>query len=367
MSFLKVEAVAKRFGTVQALCGIDLSVEKGSRTAIVGPSGSGKSTLLRVVAGFDAPDAGRVTLDGECMADGGRIVPAHRRSIGLVSQDGALFPHLDVAANIGFGLDRRAPDREARIRQLMEMVELEPAKAARRPHELSGGQQQRVALARALARRPKLMLLDEPFSALDTGLRDDLRRAVAKVLASEGIASLLVTHDQTEALSFADQVAVLRDGRLVQAGAPRALYFEPKDAATARFLGEAVILDAVLADDGWATCALGRLRLDGEGPVGPASILIRPEQLRLAASPEAGPAAEGGAGKIRARVLAAEFRGATCGLHLSLIASGDTAGTRDIHVRVSSSACPAIGSMVEIDVDGTARLLERGTASDAIA
>lgn len=361
MSFLRLEAVAKRFGAVEALAAIDLAAEAGSRTAIVGPSGSGKSTLLRIVAGFEAPDAGRVFLDGACIAEGGRIVPAHLRSIGLVSQDGALFPHLHVADNIAFGLDRRAPDRTARVRELMEMVDLEPEKATRRPHELSGGQQQRVALARALARRPKLMLLDEPFSALDTGLREDLRRAVATVLSNEGIASLLVTHDQTEALSFADQVAVLKDGRLVQSGAPRSLYFEPKDAATARFLGEAVILDARLGD-GWADCALGRIPTTGKGRTGAASILVRPEQLRLAPATDDERRTLSG-GPIRARVLDIEFRGATCGLRLGLLdrdgpVQAGVEPATEIHVRVPSANCPPVDSVLCVAVDGPARILD---------
>ena len=149
------------------------------------------------------------------------LVPAHKRGIGIVSQDGALFPHLTVADNIGFGLAKKAADRDQRIAELMEMVELDGIMAARRPHQLSGGQQQRVALARALALKPRLMLLDEPFSALDTGLRDTMRRTVARVLRAAGTTAILVTHDQAEALSFADQVAVLRQGRLVQFGPPR--------------------------------------------------------------------------------------------------------------------------------------------------
>ena len=180
MSFLTLEAVGRQYGTVVALDGIDLRVPVASRTAIVGPSGSDKTTLLRLIAGFEAPDTGRIALDGRLLADGSAAVPAYRRGIGFVPQDGALFPHLSVAANIGFGLDRGLPRRDERILELMDAVELDRGMRLRRPDELSGGQQQRVALARALAREPRLMLLDEPFSALDAGLRETMRKAVAR-------------------------------------------------------------------------------------------------------------------------------------------------------------------------------------------
>ncbi len=191
---------------MHALDNIDLTVAAGSRTAVVGPSGSGKTTLLRIIAGFEIPDAGQVMLEGETLADGPAIVPAHRRGMGIVSQDGALFPHLSVADNIGFGMERGQVDRAEQINALIDMVELDRGMLDRRPHQLSGGQQQRVALARALGRKPRLMLLDEPFSALDTGLRENMRKAVARVLQNAGITTILVTHDQAEALSFADQV-----------------------------------------------------------------------------------------------------------------------------------------------------------------
>jgi iron(III) transport system ATP-binding protein len=169
-----------------ALNAVDLSVPAGSRTAIVDPSGSGKTTLLRIIAGFEAPDAGSVTLAGENLADGPDTIPAYRRCIGVVMQDGALFPHLSIAGNIGFGLERSSSYRARRIAELMRMVELDVAMLDRRPDELSGGQQQRVALARALAREPRLMLLDEPFSALDAGLRSSTRKMVTNLL-TDGI------------------------------------------------------------------------------------------------------------------------------------------------------------------------------------
>ncbi|MET0743179.1 MAG: ABC transporter ATP-binding protein, partial [Microvirga sp.] len=238
MILLRIRSLTKRYAAVAALDGFDLDVRAGGRTAVVGPSGSGKSTLLRMIAGFDRPDAGTIVLDGKPLVDGTRGVPAHRRGIGIVAQDGALFPHLSVADNIGFGLARRAAGREATIRDLMRLVDLPLTLLDRRPHALSGGQQQRVALARALARKPRLMLLDEPFSALDPDLRESTRQATIEVLRSADIATILVTHDQGEALSFADQVAVLREGRLAEAGSPQDLYLRPRLRETALFLGD---------------------------------------------------------------------------------------------------------------------------------
>ncbi len=275
MTFLTIKDISKHYGPARALDRICVDIAAGSRTAIVGPSGSGKTTLLRIIAGFEVPDEGQVIIEGEMLADGPAIVPAHRRSIGIVSQDGALFPHLSVAENIGFGIERGATDREQRIRDLIDMVELDRGMLDRRPHQLSGGQQQRVALARALARKPRLMLLDEPFSALDTGLRENMRKAVARVLHTAGITAILVTHDQAEALSFADQVAVLREGRLVQAGTPQALYLSPRDRETATFLGDAILLPAEL-EAGFADCALGRIATDAGDRSGPAEIMLRP-------------------------------------------------------------------------------------------
>ena len=214
MSVLRLKDLQKAYGPVKALDGVSLDVRPGSRTAIVGPSGSGKTTLLRMIAGFDAPDRGSIHLGDTCLADGPNAVPAHRRGIGIVAQDGALFPHLSIRQNIGFGLPRDVPGRDALIASLLEMVGLDASMLPRRPDQLSGGQQQRVALARALARKPKLMLLDEPFSALDTGLRVATRKAVANLLTEQGITTILVTHDQGEALTMSDRVAVFNNGDL---------------------------------------------------------------------------------------------------------------------------------------------------------
>ncbi|MFC5521387.1 ABC transporter ATP-binding protein [Polaromonas jejuensis] len=364
MTSLELHAVHKHYGPVAVLGGIDLSVAAGSRTAIVGPSGSGKTTLLRIIAGFEAPDAGRVSLGGQLLADGPGMVPAHRRGIGFVPQDGALFPHLTVADNVGFGLPRNTPQRAERIAELMDMVALDIAMLARRPHELSGGQQQRVALARALAQRPRLMLLDEPFSALDTGLRASTRKAVAQLLGNAGITTILVTHDQSEALSFADQVAVMREGQLVQAGCPLELYLRPRDAAIASFLGETIVLPAQLAG-GWADCALGRIAVNDGQRSGAAQIMLRPEQLQVVQVPAEVAVHGTDTGACYGAVIDADFGGSVCVLSVRLLrgpgavplASRDgEAWDAPLLVHSPGLHAPATGDMVRISVAGQAHV-----------
>jgi iron(III) transport system ATP-binding protein len=224
LSSVAVSGLSKSFGEVTAVDDFDLRVQAGGRTAIVGPSGSGKTTVLRLIAGFDAPDTGSISLDGELVSNGrGVVVPAHRRRIGYVAQDGALFPHLTVGQNVAFGLARGA-DRRTTVNELLELVSLDTELASRRPDQLSGGQQQRVALARALAPRPRLLLLDEPFSALDAELRVGTRDAAARLIREAGVTTILVTHDPDDALAFADQVVVMRDGRCVEVGTPDTVY-----------------------------------------------------------------------------------------------------------------------------------------------
>lgn len=276
---LGVEGASKTLGRQPVLEDISLSVPAGSATAIVGPSGSGKTTLLRIIAGFLSPDTGEIYLDGRPITN----TPPHRRRIGLVSQDGALFPHLNVARNIAFGLSASVKDRTSRserVAELLELVSLPMDYGTRRPDELSGGQRQRVALARALARRPDLILLDEPFSALDAALRERTRKAVQKVLRATGSTTLLVTHDQDEALSFADQVAVLTEGRLRQTGEPQSIYSQPTDLEIAQFLGDAVILQAAVTG-GAANCILGDVPLLNTIDDGPGTLLLRPEQIAV--------------------------------------------------------------------------------------
>ncbi|MGH9088345.1 MAG: ABC transporter ATP-binding protein [Acidimicrobiales bacterium] len=301
---LDVRDVSKAFGPQVVLDRLSLVAPAGSLTAILGPSGSGKTTLLRVLAGFERADGGAVTLGGvvvdSAVAGGGGtyVAPEHRR-IGYVPQEGGLFPHLTVARNVAFGLPRGRRRRE-RVEGLLAMVGM--AEMGRRyPHQLSGGQQQRVALARALAVEPGLVLLDEPFSALDAGLRSAVRAEVRAVLRSAGATGLLVTHDQDEALSWADRVAVLRDGRVGQLDTPEGVYRRPADPDVAGFVGEANVLPGV-AEPGGVRTVLGVHAVDGDGAGAEGAIegeavavLVRPEQVELMAPGDL-VAEEGGSG-----------------------------------------------------------------------
>jgi len=279
VSELDVRGLVKSFGATEVLCGLDLAVPEGALAAVLGPSGCGKTTLLRVVAGFDTADAGEISIGGQVVTGPRVSVPPERRRVGVVPQEGALFPHLSVAGNVAFGLPR-GRQRAARVAEMLELVGL-GGYGNRMAHELSGGQQQRVALARALAPDPALVLLDEPFSALDTGLRAAVREDVRLALRAAGATAVLVTHDQQEALSMADVVAVLTGGRIVQAATPAELYRDPHDLDVATFVGEAVVLDAVLRDD-VAECALGALPVRVPAEAGSrGTVVLRPEQLVL--------------------------------------------------------------------------------------
>jgi iron(III) transport system ATP-binding protein len=313
MRQLTVTGLHKAFGAHPVLTGVDLDVPAGSFTAILGPSGSGKTTLLRLLAGFEQADAGSIAI-GDRVVDGQGVsqVPPERRQIGYVPQEGALFPHLTVAANVGFGLPARR--RQARTAELLEAVGL-AGMGSRYPHQLSGGQQQRVALARALAIRPEVVLLDEPFASLDAHLRASVRADVQQICLAAGTTAILVTHDQDEALSMADRIAVLRDGRIVQYAAPHELYTRPIDPALARFVGDANIVDGQLtsaADQPGRMVAtiLGMLPVS-EGSVltaDPArvSVLIRPEQLEIV---RGAPDARDHPDCLAGRVIACDYYG----------------------------------------------------------
>jgi iron(III) transport system ATP-binding protein len=317
MTQLVVTGLHKAFGDHPVLTGVDLEVPAGSLTAILGPSGSGKTTLLRMLAGFDRADAGTVTIGGSVVDGPGVHLAPERRRIGYVPQEGSLFPHLTVASNVGFGLPRRAR-RGPEVTALLEAVGL-AGLGGRYPHQLSGGQQQRVALARALAIRPKIVLLDEPFASLDAHLRASVRADVQALLAETGTTGVLVTHDQDEALSTADRVAVLRDGRIAQCDAPQDLYDHPADADIARFIGDANLIEGVL-DRGSVDTILGRLPVepsslgahpapDARGPAavspGLATVLVRPEQVEM----RAGEADRAGAGELAGRVVSYGYHG----------------------------------------------------------
>jgi len=298
---LRITGLHLAFGEHRVLRDLDLTVDEGI-TAVLGPSGCGKSTLLRVVAGFLQPDDGEVLLAGRPVNGRGLKVAPRARSIGYVPQEGALFPHLDVAANIAFGLPRsQRRQAGARVRELLDLVELAPELAHRQPHQLSGGQQQRVALARALMPRPALVLLDEPFSSLDAGLREETGRAVVRAIRASGAAAVLVTHDQGEALSLAGQVAVMDAGRFVQVDTPTRMYVEPRTRTVASFLGHASLVPATMSDapgDLSATSALGTVRIrPGQEPASRSvTLAVRPEQISV--SSVDAPGASGSLGEV---------------------------------------------------------------------
>lgn len=301
---LRVRGLRKRFGDQHVLRGLDLDAAHGEFLALLGPSGCGKTTALRLIAGFERPDRGLIEIGGERVADAddptGRWLPPEGRRVGMVFQDYALFPHLSVARNVAFGLPRSTRDRDRRVNAALEMVGL-GGLGGRTPDQLSGGQQQRVALARALAPEPEIILLDEPFSNLDAELRSSVREEVRQILRDAGATAILVTHDQEEALSIADRVAVLLDGRIVQAGPPEALYHRPASREIADFIGDAQFLPGS-ATGRRALTALGDIPLHGshEGPV---DVLIRPEMLRLT------PALEATAGGRLATIVSRAFFG----------------------------------------------------------
>ncbi len=283
MSDVSVRGVCKSFGGTRVLSGVDLSVPSGTVGVLLGPSGCGKTTLLRILAGHLQPDAGEVRIGGRLVADAATFVPPERRGISIVPQDGALFPHLDVAGNVAFGLDRgrrqlpwKRTRHEARVDELLELVGL-PGAGRLHPAQLSGGQQQRVALARALAPSPALVLLDEPFSALDASLRASVRDDVKRVLQDAGATALLVTHDQEEALSMADSVAVMSAGRIEMHDTPSAVYARPATEGVARFVGEVVELPI----DAAGNTPLGPVPTGCSVMAREGRVLLRPEHLVL--------------------------------------------------------------------------------------
>ncbi|GAB4585009.1 ABC transporter ATP-binding protein [Nocardia sp. IFM 10818] len=355
MSELRIRGLDAGYRGVEVLRGVDLDIPAGSLTAVLGPSGCGKTTLLRTVAGFLRPTAGEIRVGGRVVATATSVLPPERRKVTIVPQEAALFPHLSVAANIGYGLRgwnvtaRRR--RRRRVEELLEVVGLQ-GYAERRPHELSGGQQQRVALARALAPGPAAVLLDEPFSALDAGLRGQVRDQVREILTELGATAVLVTHDQDEALSMADQVAVLREGRVAQAGPPEEIYRRPVDIALARFLGEAVLLTAT-ADGPVARTALGAVPLTAPAS-GNGSLLVRPEQLRLRPATESN-------GHATAIVRRVSFHG-----HDAVVLLRAAAGA-DLLARVPSPLPVRLGDEVVVEVAGSAVFYPENSAGDPVS
>ena len=283
MTELAIEAtgLSKTFGEVAALAGFDIAVEEGQTLTLLGPSGCGKTTALRVIAGFERPDAGLVSVGGVPVAGPGLHVSPERRRVGMVFQDYALFPHMSVAANVSYGLAKAERKDSKRVAEVLELVGLSGTEK-RLPHELSGGQQQRVALARALAPSPAVILLDEPFSNLDASLRQRVRRELKEILREARATALFVTHDQEEALSLSDLVAVMREGRVVQVATPPELYRAPSDPWVAGFLGDADFVPAK-AGDGQVETAVGTFATEHDGKV---LVMFRPERVLVTPQPD---------------------------------------------------------------------------------
>ena len=275
---LQINSLTKRYDDVTAVEDVTLTVKAGEFLTVLGPSGGGKTTILRLLAGFERPTAGRIQIGDHVVADGSHFIPPEKRKVGMVFQDYALFPHVNVAKNIAFGLRRQHADAERRVKRMLSLVGLS-AFAARMPHELSGGQQQRVALARALAPNPDILLLDEPFSNLDTALRSQVRKEVRHILLETETTAIFVTHDQREALSLSDEIAVIFQGRLAQVATPHVIYNRPINSQVAHFIGEANFLPGE-ARGLLAESPLGTVKLF-HPKSGPVQLMIRPEALRV--------------------------------------------------------------------------------------
>lgn len=341
MTDIHLTDVRKAFAHTLVLDGLTLDVPDGATTAILGASGSGKSTLLRLIAGFERVDLGMIRIGDVIVDDGTRSVHPQHRGIGYVAQDGALFPHLSVFKNVSFGLARRDTSR---AQDLIEMVGLAGLES-RYPHQLSGGQQQRVALARALAIRPRVLLLDEPFSSLDVQLRVSVRRDIARILAEAGTTTIMVTHDHDDALSLAEQVVVLDRGRVMGSGAPRDLYETPTSSTIARRLGEVNLLPARILGDR-AVCDLGHLAVSpSDSCEGDAIVALRPEQIILHG--------ETGSDRIGAQVRDREYYGHDALVTLEL----DATGGHTVAARVAGARAPRVGQGVWVSVAGPSHVL----------
>ncbi len=304
---IRLSGVSKSFGAVEAVRGLDLELTRGKILALLGPSGCGKTTTLRLLAGFESPDEGKIEIDGRVVAGGvprRADISPEKRQAGMVFQDYALFAHMTVAQNVAYGLKGivRGKKKEARVAEVLGLARLDGLED-RMPHELSGGQQQRVAIARALAPEPAVILLDEPFSNLDAALRAEVRLEMREILNAAGVTAVFVTHDQAEALSLADEVAVMFDGTIVQAAPPEDLYYRPANRVVAEFVGEANFVPGT-AEDGRLRCALGNVLACGEC-AGNVEAMLRPEALRLRTLSNE---EDTGAG-VGATVLAREFYG----------------------------------------------------------
>ncbi|MBV9782216.1 MAG: ABC transporter ATP-binding protein [Acidisphaera sp.] len=334
MSRLTLDRLGKRYGDAMAADSVSLDIPQGEMVVLLGPSGCGKTTTLRMVAGFVTPTSGDVLLDGRSILR----LPPHRREMGLVFQNYALFPHLSVARNVAFGLEMRGtprPEREAQVQRMLELARLE-ALAERLPRALSGGQQQRVALVRALAIQPRVLLLDEPLSNLDAALRAEVGRDIRLLQREAGLTTVMVTHDQDEAMAMADRLVLMRDGRVQQTGTQEDLYERPANPFVAGFIGRSTVLRGTLhatmhggdvfATGGGTLLLAGRYAADGA-----CTVALRPERLRLAPPGEAGPGSAAGTVELASYLGAVREHLVRLGPELRLVVRDPTAGNTRLH------------------------------------
>ena len=365
---LLLEGVSHRYGALLAVDNVTIAVAPGEIVCLVGPSGCGKTTMLRLAAGLEPLQQGRVSIGGDVVDGDGRHVPPERRGVGLVFQDYALFPHLSVRDNIAFGLSHiPSGERRARVDRALARIEM-ASFAETYPHALSGGQQQRVALARAVVTEPRVVLLDEPFSGLDTRLRDMIRDDATQILRETGVATLMVTHDPEEAMYVADRIVVMKEGRLHQIATPSDIYTNPADAFVAGFFSEVNRLicpvsggRAALPYTGFAkTLAVKMAGVLAENAPKTLEILIRQEALALDVMPDGGTSA----GSTPVRVVAARYLG-----RASLVDVAPVAGATDgpggctrsrLRVRVPGRFLPPAGTVLSLTLDAAGAFVYRG-------
>jgi iron(III) transport system ATP-binding protein len=346
---ITISGLTKRFGDVAAVAGLDLAVSPGELISLLGPSGCGKTTTLRLVAGFFAPDGGEIRVGDRVLSSPSLVIPPERRRMAMIFQSYALWPHMTVAQNVAYGLRFAGVprgDRERKVEEMLKVVQL-AGYGARYPGELSGGQQQRVAVARALVVEPEILLLDEPLSNLDASLREEMRFEIRRLHERFTITTLYVTHDQAEAMVISDRVAVLRDGRVAQVGAPSELFERPRTRFVAEFIGKTNLIDAVSAGADTVTRGALRLRVAGGGltPRAAAVVSIRPHLITLGPPPTAGSSTSAGPNVLVGTVVRASYLGDTVDYQVRLEGS-------DVVLRVTGStpACARAGEAVTLTV-----------------